>query len=223
MPLSASLLLTLASYLLGSVSTAWLLVRWRTGQDLRQVGSGNLGATNASRVLGRRIGVGIYVLDMLKGLGPTLCGDLLLADTSGGRPTFGDSDLPLGLGLGAAAFVGHCFPVWFRFRGGKGVATASGVVLGIAPLAALVAIGVFVLTVAVARMISLGSILAALTLPFAWWLLREAPPTAEDRVILGALSALAAAVIVLHRGNIARILRGEERRLGRTRPPEGER
>ncbi len=203
----------LAAYLLGSISFAYLIVRARKGIDLRTVGSGNLGATNAGRVLGRNWALVVYALDLLKGLVPVLVAIHLLDDPSLGP-------VPAALVFGAAAFVGHCFPIWHGLRGGKGVATASGVILGLSPATFGIGILVFLAAVLPTRRISVGSMLAALSLPVTFWLVGgEAAQSGRGRVVLGFFAALGVTVIVLHRKNIARLLAGTEPRFGRKQAP----
>ena len=203
----------LSAYLFASISWAFTLVKLRRGLDLRTVGSGNLGATNASRILGAKGGIAIYALDMAKGLIPTLVGRDFLGD-----PPLLHGALPLSLAMGGAAIVGHCFPFYFGFKGGKGVATGSGVVFALAPLPALCAIAVFVLVVATSRLVSLGSIAAAISLPLSFAVIEDgAWGQVEKRGLLIFLLTIAALVVALHHSNIRRILRGQEQRLGRNK------
>lgn len=200
------------SYALGSVSFAYWCVKWKTGVDLRTLGSGNLGATNAARALGRSWGVAIYVLDFLKGLLPVLVARAIAPpETTTIAP-------PLPLLAGLAAFIGHCLPVWHGFRGGKGVATGSGLVVGLAswPVTASVA-AAFGLGVALSRTISLGSILASATLPLAHYFLTTPRPLSGAEgwsfllfILVGLL------VVVRHRANMKRLLAGNEPRIGGT-------
>ncbi len=194
-------LLPLVSYLLGAVPTGFLIVRALRGVDLRTVGSGNLGATNAARVLGARWFAVIFTLDFLKGLVPALLFGLL-AQRALGAPH------EVRLLYGAAAIAGHVWPVYLRFRGGKGVATAAGAVTGIAPPAAGIAFVVFLLVFLPTRYVSLGSICAAVALPAASALL---PGGGLDTTFF-LLAAIAALVVVKHRANIGRLLRGTETR-----------
>ncbi|HEU5217919.1 MAG TPA: glycerol-3-phosphate 1-O-acyltransferase PlsY [Gemmatimonadales bacterium] len=189
----------LASYLVGAIPTSYLVVRIVKGQDLRLLGSGNLGATNLYRVLGWRYAVPVGLFDMLKGAVPVL----LFAPRAGGGAV-------AALGLGAAAVVGHVFPVFLRFRGGKGVATGAGVVLGLAPLAFLAAFATWAIVVKLSGYVSLGSVLAAAVLPPAVYLLHP-----DRRPLLGLFILLAALIIALHRKNIGRLLSGTENRFGR--------
>lgn len=189
----------IASYLLGSIPTSYLTVRLIKGQDLRKLGSGNLGATNLFRVLGWKYAVPVGIFDMLKGAVPVLVF----------APLAGASDRQAIL-LGLAAVVGHVFSVFVGFKGGKGVATGAGVVLGLAPWAFLVALATWVLVVKASGYVSLGSIVASGTLPLAVYLLHP-----ERRPLLWVFGGLAAAIVVLHRANIRRLLTGTEHRVGR--------
>ena len=203
-------LLVLVAYLLGAIPTGYLAGRWTRGIDLREHGSGNLGATNTFRVLGARIAAPVMVVDVAKGFLPAA-----LFPRWDGSPDWGWA-----LAYGGAAIVGHVFPVYMRFRGGKGVATAAGVFLAIAPKAVLPAVVAWLVILKLSRMVSLASITAAMTL-IAGLLV------AEDRVAVLALGVgVAIFVIYAHRSNIGRIMRGEEHRFGRprgrARPGEGE-
>jgi glycerol-3-phosphate acyltransferase PlsY len=190
----------LLSYLVGAIPFGFLIVKFRKGIDLRTVGSGNLGATNAARILGTRWFFLIFALDFLKGFGPAF-GLAWLSRGHFGAPA------EIGLLYGVAAIAGHIWPVWLRFRGGKGVATATGAVMGVAPVAAAVALVVFLAVFAAFRYVSLGSVCAAVTLPAAyaalWW---HSLPDAT----LGTLLVIAVLVIVKHRANLRRILAGTE-------------
>jgi glycerol-3-phosphate acyltransferase PlsY len=194
-----------ASYLLGAIPTSWLTVRLVRGEDLRTMGSGNLGATNLYRVLGLRYAVPVALVDVLKGAVPVA----VFGPRAGDGPF-----LPLLLGLTAVA--GHVFSVFVRFRGGKGVATGAGVVLALAPWAILAAFVVWLLVVKASGYVSLGSVLAALVLPPAVWLLHP-----ERRDLVAPLLALALVIVVLHRANIRRLLAGTEHRFGRGRAAGG--
>lgn len=197
-----ALVTILAAYLLGSVSFAALLVRWRAGVDLRTVGSGNLGATNAGRVLGKRGAIAVYVLDFFKGAIPVAAWRML-----------GDGAFEIGFLAGIAAVVGHCFPIWHGFRGGKGVATASGVILATTPLGFAITAASFALVAFTTRMISAGSIVAAIVAPISWAATDARSVDVMPRwIITGTLVALAILVIVRHRTNLSRILAGTESR-----------
>jgi len=190
------LLLIFASYFLGSVPIGLLLAKGIAGVDPRERGSGNIGATNVLRTTGKALGVLTLLGDMAKGFLP-----VMLARAWGGP-------LWVVAGCGFASFLGHLFPIYLRFRGGKGVATAMGVYLALSPLALLPAAALFVLAVALSRMVSVGSLLGAGGMP-AFLALFGYPPQ------LIALSGVIGALIFLkHKDNIRRIIRGEERRLG---------
>jgi glycerol-3-phosphate acyltransferase PlsY len=187
-----------AAYFLGSVPFAIVLVRLFRGVDVRTQGSGNAGATNVLRTAGKALAAGTMVLDIGKGVLAVL---LMQAVTYDAR------------WLGAAAVcvtLGHVFPVWFAFRGGKGVATAIGSFGVLAPGAVLTVVGAFVLVVATTRFVSLGSITAACLLPLAMRLLFHAP---DAEVVAAAATTFL--LVVSHRANIKRLLGGTERRLGR--------
>jgi glycerol-3-phosphate acyltransferase PlsY len=191
----ADLLAVLAAYLMGSIPFAQLLSR-RRGVDLRRVGSGNVGASNVLRTLGVRPAVLAMMLDAVKGTVAVLVAQRLTNGVAA----------PVMAGL--ASMVGHVYPVWLRFRGGKGVATAAGAFAVLAPVAAAVAAAAFLLTVALTRFISVGSMVAALTL--AGWAIGSDAPT-----IVGIGAAIGAALVIIgHRANVVRLVAGTERRVG---------
>lgn len=191
-----------ASYLLGAIPTSWIVVRLATGQDLRTLGSGNLGATNLYRQLGWRYAIPVGLFDMAKGTIPVV----LFGPRAGGGEL-------IPLLLGGTAVIGHVYSAFVRFRGGKGVATGAGVVLGLAPWAFLAALGVWAVAVRLTGYVSLGSILAAVTLPPAVWLLEPA-----RRPLVWLFALLAALIVFLHRANIGRLLAGTEHRFGHKAP-----
>jgi glycerol-3-phosphate acyltransferase PlsY len=191
----ADLVAVLAAYLMGSIPFAQLLSK-RRGIDLRRVGSGNVGATNVLRTLGVRPAVLAMMLDAVKGTLAVLVAQRLTNGVAA----------PVMAGL--ASMIGHVYPVWLRFRGGKGVATAAGAFAVLAPVAAAVAAGAFLLTVALTRFISVGSMVAALTL--AGWAIASDAPT-----IVGIGAAIGAALVLIgHRANVVRLVAGTERRVG---------
>jgi glycerol-3-phosphate acyltransferase PlsY len=190
-----------AAYLLGSISFAIVLVRAFRGVDVRHEGSGNAGATNVLRTSGRRLATLTMLLDIGKGALAVLLMQAVTYD-------------PRWLAAAASlAVLGHVFPVWFGFRGGKGVATAIGGFSVLCPLAVLAVAAVFVAVVAATRYVSLGSITAACLLPLAMRVLFHAPDPE-----VAAASAVTILLIVSHRANIRRLLEGTERRLGRREP-----
>jgi len=187
--------LVLFGYLLGSIPTGYIL-GFLAGVDVRKAGSGNVGATNVARVVGKRQGLLTLVADAAKGFIPVFV-----------SAQFGLSATVIGF-VGVAAFLGHLFPVFLKFQGGKGVATALGVFLGLAPLATLILILIFTAVVLSSRLVSLSSMTAAVLAPVALWLLAYPP-------ILVAMSAFLAFMIILrHRGNIQRLRDGTEPRFG---------
>jgi glycerol-3-phosphate acyltransferase PlsY len=175
--------------------------------DLRKLGSGNIGATNAMRVAGRPLGLCVFALDVLKGWVPVAL--LAPALASGGSPAV------LRVVYGAAAVLGHCFPVWLRFRGGKGVATACGALVGLDPVVFLCGGAVWLVFMALFRYTGLASMAMAAAFAVTAWL-RSAP--GQRAVFLGAL-LLALLIVVRHRSNIGRMLAGTEPKAGRRGKP----
>jgi glycerol-3-phosphate acyltransferase PlsY len=182
-------------YLAGSVPFAYLLAR-RVGIDVRTAGSGNVGAANVLRTTGAWRGVIVMALDVAKG---ALA--VVLAQIAPGGAS-------LAAMSGAAAVVGHIYPVWLRFHGGKGVAVAAGAFVVLAPLATAVAAALFLVIVWMTRYISLGSIAATVALPPAAWLF------GSSRAVVGAAAATAALILFRHRANLRRLHAGTERRMG---------
>ena len=193
-----------ASYLLGAIPTSYLAGRVFRGIDLREHGSRNLGATNLYRVLGWRYAVPVGLFDAAKGLVPVLVF----------APQVSSSEL-FALVCGVTAVLGHAFSVFVGFRGGKGVATAAGVMLGLAPVALAAAAVVWAVLVYTTGYVSLGSIVAAAVFPLAVAVLE--PP--DQPLVLWLDVAVAAAIIWFHRGNIRRLLNGTENRFGRRAAP----
>ncbi len=192
-----------AAYLLGSIPFGYLIVRLTGRGDVRETGSGGTGATNVTRRAGKGAGVLTLLLDALKGAAAVLIARSLLGAGAAAQWWV--------CAAAAAAVLGHVFPVWLKFRGGKGVATGLGVFLVLAPLATLCASLVFVFVVWLWRYVSLGSIVAAALLPLAVWSLSALGISDRAPRPLLALSTLGAALIVLmHRANVGRLLRGEE-------------
>ena len=186
----------LLGYVVGSLPLGFLAANQLHGIDLRHVGSGNVGAANVYRTAGARLAILVALVDVAKG-----AGSVILA----GRLAGGAIE-PVAAGL--AAIVGHIFPVWLKFRGGKGVATACGVFWMLAPLATVLAAGVFVTTVAMTRYVSLGSLAATAALPTLAWLTHAPRPVTTGSVLAASL------IIGKHRGNLLRLRAGTEHRLG---------
>jgi glycerol-3-phosphate acyltransferase PlsY len=190
------LLLVIIAYLSGSIPFGYLIVRKKLGADIRESGSGGTGATNVSRRAGKSAGIVTLVLDALKGSVAVLLAKTFAPDVDW-----------LIAAAAIAAIVGHMFPVWLGFRGGKGVATGVGIFLILAPVAVLCAGIIFVIIVALTRYVSLGSIVAAATIPLFVWL------QTDSRPLLTAALVGALLIVFAHRGNIARLARGTESKI----------
>jgi glycerol-3-phosphate acyltransferase PlsY len=200
------LLTAIIAYLLGSIPFGWLVAKAK-GVDIRSAGSGNIGATNAMRVLGKTAGITVLLLDALKGYVAAAWVPVMLLKCLNASPP--DTAL-LPVIAGIAAVLGHNYTCWLKFKGGKGIATTAGVYLALAPLALLIALIVFLLAVAVTKYVSMGSISAAIALPAAIWIMKPGDPC------LGiATTALGVLAIYKHKGNIQRLRAGTENRLGR--------
>ena len=199
-------LTALAAYLVGAIPFGYLAGRWR-GVDIMKLGSGNIGATNVGRVLGRRIGILVFLLDFAKGAVPAATALFMCS----ARNTL--SCAAIGVTAGLAAFIGHVFPVYLRFRGGKGVATGAGAVTVLLPWPTLAALVGWVVVLLVSRYVSLAS-LAAVTVLCAAYFALTPEPFGGDQLIL-TLFCLVATVLVFvkHRANIGRLVRGNENRL----------
>ena len=194
-----------AAYLLGSIPFGLLIGRMR-GIDIRQVGSCNIGATNVMRTVGKGWGIFTLLLDALKGYLPAALFPLLL-QRAGLMP---DAPVWLQIACGCSAILGHNFPLYLRFKGGKGVATSSGVLLGIAPLALLIGFVVFVVVFGISRFVSLGSITAAVVVPCVGVMLYWEQ---DGPLIPAVLAVLGVLVIWRHKANIARLRNGTENRI----------
>ncbi|MCO6498417.1 MAG: glycerol-3-phosphate 1-O-acyltransferase PlsY [Chitinophagaceae bacterium] len=197
-------LLVLIAYLIGSIPTALIISKSFFDIDIREYGSGNMGATNTFRVLGPKFGTIVMIGDMLKGVFAVALYGLL--------PFYLTNELErtnLMLGLGLAAVVGHIYPIWANFKGGKGVATLFGMVLTIQPIVALNCVAVFLLVLFLTRYVSLSSILAGIALPICvLWIYNE--KEVFYRVFAVAVAAL---IILTHQKNISRLLKGNESRV----------
>jgi acyl phosphate:glycerol-3-phosphate acyltransferase len=193
----------LVAYLLGSIPFGFI-AGLIAGVDVREHGSGNIGATNTLRVLGKKYGYAVFVADVLKGFLAVRIA-LWLAQFDPSTSYF--------IGILAAFFVvvGHSFPVWLRFQGGKGVAAAAGACLGLLPVATFIAVIVWLAIFFLFRFVSLASIVAAIALPISAWLLGNV----ADPILLGFSGLIAALIIFRHRSNIVRLLQGSEARFDR--------
>jgi glycerol-3-phosphate acyltransferase PlsY len=204
--LGTCLLIAAVTYLLGSIPTGYLLVRVFRHEDIRSVGSGNIGATNVLRTVGKGLGAATFLLDMLKGSTAVWVGGLI------GAMLIPDTPLRAVQALAAlCAVLGHMFPIWLKLRGGKGVATGFGVFLVAAPWAALAAISVFIVVLFLSRFVSLASILGAGLFPvFAFFMVTGQKP----HVFIAVQFSVALLIIVKHHQNIRRLLAGTESRFG---------
>src|SRR5499425_965193 len=194
------------AYLLGSIPFGYLIVKLASGADIRETGSGGTGATNVSRKTGKAAGVVTLAFDALKGAAAVLVA----------RWITGEAGTSWVVAAAAAlAVVGHCYPAWLKFKGGKGVATGLGVFLAIAPWATLATLAVFIIVVWRTRYISLGSIIAAAFLPL-WVLLNHMwiEPVGHFAPIMVALCAVSSVIIFKHSENIKRLMAGEENKFG---------
>jgi glycerol-3-phosphate acyltransferase PlsY len=195
------LLVIVLAYLLGSIPSSVWVSRWFFDIDIREYGSGNAGATNTYRVLGPKWGTIVMIADMVKGIAAVKLALLL--------PEYFDSETrlqTLQIGLGLAAVVGHIFPIWADFRGGKGVATLFGIVLGISPWTALSCVGVFLLVLYLTRFVSLSSILASIAFPVFILVIFNV----DNHVYRVFAIAVALMVLLTHQKNIGRLLKGVE-------------
>ncbi|HEX8142529.1 MAG TPA: glycerol-3-phosphate 1-O-acyltransferase PlsY [Pyrinomonadaceae bacterium] len=199
-------LVLIAAYLLGSIPFGYLIVRAKEGADVRETGSGGTGATNVTRRAGKKAGILTLLFDAAKGLAAV-----------GLARWLASVDLEINWLVAAAAVLavlGHCFPVWLGFRGGKGVATGVGVFLGLSPLAVGCALVVFIFVVWMTRYVSLGSITATAVFPLCVWLLSlYAKPAGAVAPMISASIAGGLVIILMHRANIARLIAGTESKL----------
>ncbi|MFN3466436.1 MAG: glycerol-3-phosphate 1-O-acyltransferase PlsY [Candidatus Brocadiales bacterium] len=201
---SLYILALLGSYLVGSVPFAYLVARWAGGMDITQYGSGNVGATNVARAIGWHYGSVVFFLDMLKGLMPVYLASGYIGVTVH----------PLAILCGLGTILGHVFPIYLRFRGGKAAATSFGVFLWLAPKALLVAFVTWGVTVLITRYVSLGSILGAISFCVVMVTLYNEP--FGQGLYLTLFSFIIATLVILrHRENISRLLAGTERKIGR--------
>jgi glycerol-3-phosphate acyltransferase PlsY len=206
--LHSTLTIAIVAYLLGSIPFGYLLVRIFRGEDIRQSGSGNIGATNVARTGSKWLAVATLLLDALKGYLAVAHVFLFARDHAEEVARAGPNSLYTLAALAAlCAILGHMFPVWLRFKGGKGVATAVGAFIAIAPTAVLVVLVLFVAIVAVTRYVSLGSMIGAAVFPIAaWWL----NPQTRSLGVMLLLAASSVLVIIRHKDNIRRLLAGNE-------------
>ncbi|MCX6916334.1 MAG: glycerol-3-phosphate 1-O-acyltransferase PlsY [Verrucomicrobia bacterium] len=206
MPIAGYILTVLIAYLLGSIPTGFLVAKAR-GVDIRTVGSGNIGATNVFRILGKAAGVFVLVVDAAKGWLVVFVVAKLVSGWF--YPEAGSPALEwFRLCAGIAAILGHNYTCWLHFKGGKGIATSAGVLVALVPKPLLVVLAIWIIVFALSRYVSLASVLAAFSLPFAAWAF------GETRTIIFVTAALAALAIYKHKANIQRLINGTENRIG---------
>jgi glycerol-3-phosphate acyltransferase PlsY len=215
-PVLAYIIVAVAAYLIGSIPAGFLVAKAK-GIDIRSVGSGNIGATNAMRVLGKPAGIFVLLADCAKGY--VACAIFLpllynfffargWEDVFENHPV--EFQMRFKLIAGIFAVLGHNYTCWLKFKGGKGIATTAGVFLALAPWALLVALVVFILAILVTKYVSVGSIAAAIALPLTVWIM------SPHNLFLGIVTtALAAMAIYKHKSNIQRLMAGTENRLGK--------
>jgi len=221
------LIAVLIGYLLGSIPFGYIVGKMR-GIDIRQHGSGNIGATNVFRTLGRNWGVLVFALDVLKGvvavrlamnISDTYAGFIHFPSAAPGvlqgEPVMwiriGFCQIPvdqfLGIVAGFGCFLGHCFPIWLGFKGGKGVAVGAGILIGLTPWTAIIGLAIWGIAFKISRYVSLASVLAAVSLPIIVWLLER-----KTDAIFWFTLTISLLAIWRHRGNIQRLLAGTESR-----------
>ncbi|HYG33969.1 MAG TPA: glycerol-3-phosphate 1-O-acyltransferase PlsY [Clostridia bacterium] len=205
------ILTALTAYLLGSIPTGFLVGKAR-GIDIRTIGSGNIGATNAFRILGKTAGAFVLLADVLKGLLAVAVVARFIADWLQ-LPANGTEREWLRIIAAFMAVVGHNYTCWLRFKGGKGIATSAGVLLALVPWSLLIILTVWIIVFAASRYVSLASISASFTLPFAAWL------TGESTTVISITAAMAALAIYKHKANIQRLMNGTENRIGSKTTP----
>jgi len=204
---SSIFLFALASYLVGSIPTGVVLAKLFSDKDIRKAGSGNIGATNVTRILGKKLGFLTFMGDMLKGFFPVFAGGTIF------DPLVSVATLQWIVCLfGLSAFLGHLFPVYLKLKGGKGVATACGVFLCLEPVVIPVMLVVFVVPVVVWRRVSVGSLIVAATLPIVLTGLSFFRPVSLPAIMLSVV--IGVFIFVRHRTNIQRLLQGTEHRMG---------
>jgi len=196
----------IGSYLLGSIPAGYLAGRL-AGVDIRKVGSGNIGATNVTRVLGKRYGYPVFAIDFLKGLAAVR---LTIFIAERGHLTVSGIELA-GILAAVCSVIGHSFPLWLRFKGGKGVATSAGAIFGLMPLALLIGLVIWLLTFRLTRYVSVASMAAAMALPIVIYVMISLGHT--HRMLMFYFSVCLAAVVILrHCSNLSRLIRGTEPR-----------
>lgn len=197
MELQGYALTAIASYFLGSIPTGYLAAKAR-GIDIRSVGSGNIGATNVFRILGKTAGIAVLLIDAFKGFAAARW-----IAFGAGAPSETHSMI-----AGLFAILGHNYTCWLKFKGGKGIATSAGVLLALSPSGCGITVGTFLIVLAISKYVSLGSICAATILPFAVWITNGSPR------MIALMAAIGIMAIYKHRANIQRLMAGTENRIG---------
>jgi len=197
------------SYLLGSIPFGYLAGRL-VGIDIRKAGSGNIGATNVVRIVGKRYGYPVFALDFLKGFGAVLISMLMAV---GPRPEWNSPEI-FGILAAISSVLGHLYPPWLRFKGGKGVATSAGALLALTPVATLIGLAIWIIVFWLTRYVSLASITAAVALPIVI-LVFSSQDQNKGKPLFYASACVAAVIIWRHRSNLSRLMRGTEPRFTR--------
>ena len=198
--------LLVGSYLLGSIPFGYLAGRL-AGTDIRRAGSGNVGATNVVRVLGKRYGYPVFALDVLKGFGAVKI-SMLVAP---GPPPEWNSPEILGIAAAMSSVLGHLYPPWLKFKGGKGVATSAGALLALTPVATLIGVAIWIIVFWLTRYVSLASVTAAVVLPILIWVVSSRDQNNVKPLVYSSV-CVAAVVVWRHRSNLSRLMRGTEPR-----------
>jgi glycerol-3-phosphate acyltransferase PlsY len=198
----------IGSYLLGSIPFGYLAGRL-IGIDIRQAGSGNVGATNVVRVLGKRFGYPVFALDFLKGFGAVKISMLMAS----GRPEWDTPEI-FGILAAISSVLGHLYPPWLKFKGGKGVATSAGALLALTPTATLIGVAIWIIVFWLTRYVSLASIIAAVLLPIVI-LVFSSQDQNKGKPLFYSSACVAAVIIWRHRSNLSRLIRGTEPRFTR--------
>jgi acyl phosphate:glycerol-3-phosphate acyltransferase len=201
--------LLIGSYLLGSIPFGYLAGRL-VGIDIREAGSGNVGATNVVRVLGKRYGYPVFALDVLKGFGAVKI-SMLLAP---GRPPEWNSPEIFGILAATSSVLGHLYPPWLKFNGGKGVATSAGALLALTPVATLIGVAIWIIVFWLTRYVSLASVIAAVVLPIVILVVRSHDEN-NGKALVYSSACVAVVIIWRHRSNLSRLIRGTEPRFTR--------
>lgn len=205
------LFIFIASYLLGAIPTGFIVTKLVAGVDIRQVGSGNIGATNVHRILGWAWYIVVLLIDMAKGIAAVWLAHWISSEGVAAvwlAHRISGGEIVIKMLAGAAAVAGHNWTIFLRFKGGRGVATSAGVFIGLAPRPMLIIILLFIIIVALTRYVSLGSVVGALLLPFLLWLFKAELPL----IIFGGL--ISAAIVIKHIPNIKRLFAGQEHKFG---------